>query len=76
MTKAKILKNPDRQLEPPPKFTLTEDEYGIIQRSYQRVVERSDMTEYDEKYHAINKLLEPIYEDLSMVVEGADRLRD
>ncbi len=72
MAKSKILKNPDRKpRHPPPKYTLTEDEYDIIHRCYRRVVELSDMTDNDEKYHAVNTLLEPIYEDLSMVLEGA-----
>lgn len=59
------------EADEPAKYTITEDEYDIIQRSYRRVVALSDMTDKDESCHAVNTLLTPIFEDLSMVVNGA-----
>jgi len=58
----------------PTRYTITQHEYDIIQRSYQRVLELSNMTDNDESYHSVNTLLEPIYEDLSAVAAGAQEV--
>ncbi len=64
----------DRQTKPPPKYTITEHEFYIIQRVKERVVELCELTDNDESYHAVNTLLAPIYEDLSKVLDNAQEV--
>jgi len=61
----------------PPMYKITKYEYDMVKNSYQRALEISNMIDADKEVsvRAINTLLEPIYEDLSSVVEGAQEVK-
>ncbi len=70
-----IPKTSDRKTKPPPKYTITKDEYDIIQRTKGRVVELLELTDNNEEYHTVNCLLGPIYDDLSMVLDSTREVK-
>ncbi len=62
------------EADKPTQYTITKSEYETIRKSYRLAVDMTDMTDGDEKLHAVNTLAYSIYEDLFSVLQSAQEV--